>query len=320
MTDGDGAQRHGDGRRSTSSPPRRRCPPSSPRPTPSVAGAPVTFDASGSSGRRDDRRATSGTSTATAATRRRGTSPLATRSYPNATVMSIGVRVTDDDGRSAVARMALVVTRPPARPDPAADPGSRLPARPMPGAARRLGRLGRLRRHGRTRRPGGSAGGAGGAAQLDAGLDGASIQTLKLVTRKGLGLRCNADRAATCTVSATLRPPTPGGWGSRVAHEPLRARARHGEAEEGRRRRRDRAPRAPRAAPGSSGLRGSPCSSPAGPSTAPGARSRCDGPSSFAGSPSVQPGAGALGNPSTGIARRFTAVAGAPTVRGGERT
>lgn len=52
---------------------------------------------------------------------------------------------------------------------------------------------------------GGSSGGGANAATLDAGLDGASIQTLKLVTKKGLGLRCSADRAATCTLSVSLQ-------------------------------------------------------------------------------------------------------------------
>ena len=55
-------------------------------------------------------------------------------------------------------------------------------------------------------RGGGSSGAGASAATLDAGLDGASIQTLKLVGKKGLGLRCSADRAATCTVSASLQP------------------------------------------------------------------------------------------------------------------
>jgi hypothetical protein len=117
-----------------------------------------------------------------------GASPLATRSFPNATVMSIGVRATDDDGRTAVARGALVVNAPPGAGGGGAGGGSAPfdPGVPAPGGA-------------------GASGGGANAATLDAGLDGATIQTLKLVTKKGLGLRCSADRAATCTLSVSLQ-------------------------------------------------------------------------------------------------------------------
>ena len=140
-----------------------------------------------------------------------GASPLVTRSFPNATVMSIGVRATDDDGRTAVARARARGQR------AARGAGGGGGSSPLdPGRARRFRRLRglrRLRRRGRRqrrlRRHGGSGGGSSGGdasgATLDAGLDGASIQTLKLVTKKGLGLRCSADRAATCTVSASLQ-------------------------------------------------------------------------------------------------------------------
>jgi PKD repeat protein len=172
-------------------------------PNPVVAGAPVTFDASGST---DDGLIVAyewdldgDGSYETAG----GPSPLAARSYPNATVMSIGVRVTDDDTRSAVKRVALVVTAPAIGPGADSGAGSPFDAG-TPGASGGSGGSGGTGGMGGTS-GGGSAGGAG-AGGLDADLDGAAIQTLKLVTRKGLGLRCNADRAATCTVSATLAP------------------------------------------------------------------------------------------------------------------
>ena len=56
---------------------------------------------------------------------------------------------------------------------------------------------------------GGSTGGGAGARagqSLAASLAGSAIQPLKLVVKKGLGLRCSADRAATCTVTASLQP------------------------------------------------------------------------------------------------------------------
>ena len=208
MTDGDGAQRTA----TTTLNVIATTPPSPTfvaTPNPVVAGQPVTFDAGGST---DD-----GTivryewdldGNGSYRDRRRRLAARRPRSFPNATVMSIGVRATDDDGRTAVARRALVVNAP-------------------PGAARR-GRLLAVR----PRRARGPAGpGAPGAQAARAGStaaraaravraagwrraapprstrasSGASIQTLKLVTKKGLGLRCSADRAATCTVSASLQ-------------------------------------------------------------------------------------------------------------------
>jgi hypothetical protein len=138
-----------------------------------------------------------------------GASPLVTRSFPNATVMSIGVRATDDDGRTAVARAPLVVNAPPGAGGGGAgggsspfDPGA--PAPDGPGGSGGSGGAGGSK-GGAGGSGGGSSGGDASAATLDAGLDGAAIQRLKLVTKKGLGLRCSADRAATCTVSASLQ-------------------------------------------------------------------------------------------------------------------
>ena len=206
VTDGDGAQRTA----TTTLNVIATTPPSPAfvaTPNPVVAGQPVTFDAGAST---DDGTIvryewdldgngsyeTDG-----------GASPLVTRSFPNATVMSIGVRATDDDGRTAVARAPLVVNAPPGA-GGGAPPAAR--GAPDPGAVRRLRRRRVDRAARRLGRRGGSGGGPSGgdasAATLDASLDGASIQTLKLVGKKGLGLRCSADRAATCTVSAGLQP------------------------------------------------------------------------------------------------------------------
>jgi hypothetical protein len=178
-------------------------------PNPVVAGQPVSFDASGST---DDGTIvryewdldgngsyeTDG-----------GASPMVTRSFPNATVMSIGVRATDDDGRTAVARSPLVVNAPAGAGggtgggSPGFDPGAPDGSGDSGGSGGSGGSAGS--KGGSSGSGGGSSGAGAGAATLDAGLDGASIQTLKLVSRKGLGLRCSADRAATCTVSASLQ-------------------------------------------------------------------------------------------------------------------
>jgi subtilisin-like proprotein convertase family protein len=208
VTDGDGAQRT-----TTTTLNVIATTPPSPAfvatPNPVVAGQPVTFNAGAST---DDGTIvryewdldgngsyeTDG-----------GASPLVTRSFPNATVMSIGVRATDDDGRTAVARAPLVVNAPPAAGggaggSPPSDPGASdgFGGFGVPGGAGGSGGSGG---GGNGGSGGGSSGGDASAATLDAGLDGASIQTLKLVSKKGLGLRCSADRAATCTVSASMQ-------------------------------------------------------------------------------------------------------------------
>jgi subtilisin-like proprotein convertase family protein len=208
VTDGDGAQRTA----TTTLNVIATTPPSPTflaTPNPVVAGQPVSFDAGGST---DDGTIvryewdldgngsyeTDG-----------GASPLVTRSFPNATVMSIGVRATDDDGRTAVARSPLVVNAPAGAGggtgggSPGFDPGAPDGSGGSVGSGGSGGSGGS--NGGSSGSGGGSSGAGAGAATLDAGLDGASIQTLKLVSRKGLGLRCSADRAATCTISASLQ-------------------------------------------------------------------------------------------------------------------
>jgi subtilisin-like proprotein convertase family protein len=138
-----------------------------------------------------------------------GSSPLAGRAYPNPTVLGVGVRVTDNDGRTAVARVPLTIQT------PAGGGGGGASGQDPSGAAQGAGGSG-----GST--PGGSSGGGdgggddgsggsgsgsgGGRQTLAASLQGAPIQGLKLVTKKGLGLLCSADRAATCSVTASLQP------------------------------------------------------------------------------------------------------------------
>jgi subtilisin-like proprotein convertase family protein len=120
-----------------------------------------------------------------------GGSPLAAHvyaSYP--ALVNVGVRVTDDDGRTDVARVPLHIL-------PATGGGG--------GGGVGGGRGG-----------GGIGGSAGGDAQrqggqtagggLGASLTAVAIQPLKRVSTKGLALRCQADRAATCSVTATLQP------------------------------------------------------------------------------------------------------------------
>jgi PKD repeat protein/subtilisin-like proprotein convertase family protein len=174
-------------------------------PNPVVAGEPVLFDASGSSDPDGTVEAyewdLDGNGSFETPT---GASPLAARTYPNATVLSVGVRVTDNDGRTAVAQMPLAVQSASggsgggsgSDPGPGSDGGS--------GAGAGAGRGSN----------GGAAGGGDGSGggdqgrsdKLGAALAGVPIQGLKIVGVKGLGLRCTTDRAATCSVTATLQP------------------------------------------------------------------------------------------------------------------
>jgi subtilisin-like proprotein convertase family protein len=172
-------------------------------PNPVAVGAPVLFDASASHD-------TDGTISSyewdldgdgSFETQSAG-SPLAGRAYPNATVLNIGVRVTDNDQRTAVAHLALVIQAPASQDQGvgAGDPFAGPPAGGSTGggaAGAPAGQAG----------PGGGGGGSGAGAgvSLAATLAGSPIQALKIVAKSGLALRCSADRAATCTVTATLQ-------------------------------------------------------------------------------------------------------------------
>jgi subtilisin-like proprotein convertase family protein len=160
-------------------------------PNPAVVGLPVIFDASGSSDSDGtiaayawdlDGNGSFETST--------GTSTVAAKSYPNPGVVSVGLRVTDNDGKTAVAHVGVLVKAAGGGPAPGSSGGDGSPGS-TPGTG-----------------PGGTGGGDSGAAasRLAAALAGSPIQALKLVTKKGLGLRCTADRAVTCRITATLQP------------------------------------------------------------------------------------------------------------------
>ena len=124
-----------------------------------------------------------------------GSSPSAGRSYPNGAAVNVAVRVTDDDDRTTVASVLVTVDAPPgagggptgAGGDPVEIPGGGAGARPGAGTTD-------------------NGAPAGPSGPLGASLGAAAIQGLKIVGIKGLGLRCSADRAATCTVTASLQP------------------------------------------------------------------------------------------------------------------
>jgi len=123
-----------------------------------------------------------------------GSSPSAGRSYPNGAALNVAVRVTDNDDRTGVAYVLLTVDAPPGAGGGATGTGAD-PSAPGGGADARPGAG--------TTEDGAPAGPSG---PLGASLGAAAIQGLKIVGIKGLGLRCSADRAATCTVTATLQP------------------------------------------------------------------------------------------------------------------
>ena len=134
---------------------------------------------------------TSGTSTATAAWRRTpAPTPTIVAQLPEPHARHrASVRVTDNDGATATATGALAV-------DPA-DDAARRRRRLRPGgggARRRRGRRLRRRRSRRlARRP-----------AFTASLSGASIQALQARVQRGVGVRCQVDRSATC-VARTRR-------------------------------------------------------------------------------------------------------------------
>jgi subtilisin-like proprotein convertase family protein len=169
-------------------------------PNPVVAGTPVSFDASTSSdsdGTVDsyawdlDGNGSYETSG--------GASPFASRSYPNAGVVSVGLRVTDNDGKTSTTHVSVVVK---AVGGGGGAGGGGTGGGSAGGGAAGGGAAG-----------GGAAGGGGGAAgggdtpeaTISASLAGSAIQKLKLVKSKGLGLKCSADRAAKCSITVTLR-------------------------------------------------------------------------------------------------------------------
>ncbi len=119
-----------------------------------------------------------------------GATPTLVRSFPNRMRVTVRVRVTDTDGATAVATGLLSVDPAPAPPTPPGTGGAGAGA-------------------------GGNGSGAGGTgddgsgpapgASFTASLSGASIQTLRRVIRKGVGVRCHVDRKATCRLEIIVR-------------------------------------------------------------------------------------------------------------------
>ena len=98
------------------------------------------------------------------------------RTYPNRVRATVRVRVTDNDGTTAVATAALAV-------DGTTTPGS--------------GKNG----------AGGAGGGAASkSATFSASLLGSPVQKLKAALKKGVGVVCQVDRKATCAIEVVVMP------------------------------------------------------------------------------------------------------------------
>jgi YD repeat-containing protein len=167
-----------------------------------IAGTPVTLDASGSSDPDGtivryqwDLDANGSYETDTGAT------PQVSRTYPNPATIPVKLRVTDNDGGTAVVVLSLVVKA------------------PASGGTGGSGGVGGTGGTGGTSGSGGSggAGGNGGnggngattpLGDFSAGLGGAPIQAIKLARRKGLTMTCTSDRAIRCTLTATIDAST----------------------------------------------------------------------------------------------------------------
>ncbi len=98
----------------------------------------------------------------------------ATRSYPNRVRASVKLRVTDNDGASAVMSAPLAV-------DGAVAPGG-------------------------TTKPKGTAAGGSKSAVFSASLLGAPVQKLKAALKRGVGVVCQVDRKATCAIEVVVMP------------------------------------------------------------------------------------------------------------------
>jgi YD repeat-containing protein len=120
-----------------------------------------------------------------------GTTSSVSRSFPNRMRVNARVRVTDNDGATAIASGALavdpaLVTPPPPGPSGGGTGGS------APGSGPGSG-------------PGAGAAAATPTGAFTATLAGTSIQKLKTVLRKGVKIRCSVDRKATCTVLLVMK-------------------------------------------------------------------------------------------------------------------
>nr|MDQ6916013.1 PKD domain-containing protein [Actinomycetota bacterium] len=161
-------------------------------PNPSVVGQPVTLDASGSSDSDGsvvkyewdlDGNGTFETPG--------GSTPTYSHAYPNPGGYDVGVRATDNDGGTAVARVHLVVELPPASGGGGSDP---LGVSPDAGSSGGIA-------PGNTS-PGNDAGATSRA--LSVRLTGVPIQRVGSVVARGLSVGCDANRAASCALTASL--------------------------------------------------------------------------------------------------------------------
>jgi YD repeat-containing protein len=125
-------------------------------------------------------------------------------SYPNVTTVSVGLRVRDDDGSTGTTHVTLKVNAaPPA--GGGGGTGGGTGGSTGGGTGGSTGTTGGGTTGDGTTGGGDDPGAGGGAGTpISASLGGSAIQKAKNVLKKGLALSCRADRASTCTVTATL--------------------------------------------------------------------------------------------------------------------
>jgi len=115
-----------------------------------------------------------------------GTTPTAARSYPNPGLVTVRVKVTDEDGNSSTASVAVDVRGP-----------------VLPGGAGGSGGGGSAGGGAGSGSPSGG-GGSDTAASLVASLSGKAIQTQKAVLSKGIAISCQTSKAATCALTVQV--------------------------------------------------------------------------------------------------------------------
>jgi hypothetical protein len=143
-----------------------------------------------------------------------GATPSIAWIYPNVTTVSVGLRVRDDNGATGVAHVTLKVTAPPPAGGGGAGGGTTgggttgggtTGGGTTGGGTTGGGTTGGGSTGGGGETGGGSSGGGGTAGNpIVASLGGSAVQKSKSVLKSGLALSCKADRASTCTVTATL--------------------------------------------------------------------------------------------------------------------
>jgi YD repeat-containing protein len=139
-----------------------------------------------------------------------GTSSLATV-YPNQSTVSVGLRVRDDDGGTGIAHVTLKVNAPASGGGGTGGGGTTgggtTGGGTTGGGTTGGGTTGGGTTGGGTTGGGSTGGGAAAGTPMSASLGGNAVQKAKTVLKKGLALSCRADRASTCTVTATLSVP-----------------------------------------------------------------------------------------------------------------